>query len=157
MNKINRVIAIVCFFLSIALYLAIPSQVNQVSSTASTLAADFFPEFIALLLFISSVGLFAQAQIAIGQGYESEERPEVDWSREGKVAIVFGMMIAYVFAMRQTGFIIATLVFGGALLRLLGARTWWYYAIYVASVAITYYVFTKLLYVYLPTLGIWVL
>ena len=156
MNKINRVIAIVCFFLSIALYLAIPSQVNQASSTAVTLAADFFPGFIAILLFVSSIGLFVQSEIAIRQNYEAEEGMTYDWGREVKVVVVFVMMILYVLAMRWTGFLIASFVFGVALLWTLKVRTWWYYVVYAACVLVVYYVFTKLLYVYLPTLDVWI-
>lgn len=58
MNKTNRLIAVVFFFVGAGLYLLTPSQVSQASTAPATLGAAFFPKFIAFLMACSSIGLF---------------------------------------------------------------------------------------------------
>lgn len=157
MNKTNRLLAIVFFFVGVALYLLTPSQVSQISTAPATLGADFFPKFISFLLICSSIGLFLQSQMAIRQNYETEEKPDVDWRRETKVVLVMAMMIAYILLMTPLGFILSTVLFGVALLFLLGSRSPWHYLVYVVCVGVIYLVFKHLLYVHLPALGVWIL
>ncbi len=157
MNRINTFIAVFFFLAGAALYLATPSQVSQVSTAPATLGADFFPKFIAVLMLVSSAGLFIQSRLAIRQGYESEEKPDCDWRRESKVAVVMAMMIAYILLMPAIGFILSTTAFGVALLFLLGDRAPGHYAVYILCVGVIYWVFKHLLYVHLPELGVWIL
>ena len=157
MNNINRVIAVFFFVVGLALYLITPSQVSQISTASGKMGADFFPKFVSMLMMFAAVGLFVQTQVAIMQGHEIEARPEYDWSREIKVVIVLIMMVIYVVVMPHLGFILSSILFGCLLILLLGKSRWWYYAVYVASVGVIYYVFKYLLYVHLPALGVWVL
>ena len=155
MNKANRIFAAVCCLLAAALYLAVPSQVSAVSTTSSTLGADFFPKLVAFLLFLSGAGLLIQSHCAIRGDYEMEESPVMDWRSEAKAAVSFIMIILYVTAMPMLGFVISSTAFGAAALLFLGKARWWHYAVHAVCVLAVNHVFSELLYIWLPTFGRW--
>lgn len=158
MNRINQVVAVICLLIAVTLYLLTPSQVSSVSSSSGiTLGADFFPRFVSILMGLSAVGLFVQSQIAINHHYETEERPVSDPRREFRVAVAIFLLVLYAVYMPDLGFTISSLLFGAAFLAFLKVKVWWYYLIYAASVFVIFYVFTDLLYVFLPRYGWWIL
>ncbi|MDR1519589.1 MAG: tripartite tricarboxylate transporter TctB family protein [Planctomycetota bacterium] len=159
MNKTNRIVAAVCFLAGLVLYHIVPYQVSLVSTSPVTLAASFFPRFIAILMMGASAALFLQAQVAIARGYEVDDSPASNPPRRGeaKAAAVFVMIVVYSILMDRIGFILSSLLFGFSLLAVLKAGKWWHYPIYAACVGVIYYVFRYLLYVHLPALGVWFL
>lgn len=148
MNKVNRVVGIIFLFLGTVLYIITPFQTKALST--SKMGPSFFPRVVAIIMIVCSIGLIIQTTIAMKYNHETEEKPEVNWQKEKKVAFVFAMLIVYALCIEPVGFLISSIVFGVALLYVLNTRKWWYYAIYIALVGVVYYVFSKLLYIHLP-------
>lgn len=150
MNKTNMVLAIISCVVGILILILIPFQVSAVSSNDRTLGADFFPKLIGVLMIVASVGLFAESFYAYKLGIGSEAETGIQWKREKKVLTIFLLLVVYVLALQFVGFLVGSILFGTAMMIILGVRTWWYFVIFIVSVFIVYYVFHYLLYVHLP-------
>jgi uncharacterized membrane protein len=148
------ILAGVCSILGILILLLIPFQVSAVSSNEKTLGADFFPRFIGILLIVASIGLFVETYIAHRMGHEAEGKIDSEWKKERKVLMIFLMLVVYIVALQYIGFIVGSILFGVAMMYVLGVRTWWFYLIFIGSVFLVYYVFHFLLYVHLPSFSL---
>lgn len=147
------VIGIIFLVFGILLYIITPFQTKAISS--SKYGPAFFPKVTAFIMIVCSIGLIIQSVAVIRYGHDNnEEKADVNWQKEKKVASVFAMLILYVLCIKPIGFSIASAVFGVSLLYVLNARKRWYYAIYISLLVVINYVFTNLLYVHLPSLNL---
>jgi len=153
----NQVLAGVCFCIGLAIRILTDFQVTAVSSSANTLSPSFFPEFVAYLIMICSVGLFVQSAIALKQGYSTEKFEKRDRKKELKVLTAFLMLIVYTALCGIIGFFLASEVFVAVFLLLMNEKKLWRYAVAAVCVCIIYYCFRYLLFIHLPQLGIWII
>jgi magnesium-transporting ATPase (P-type) len=152
MNKANRILAIICFLLGVLLLWSIPMQIPHIGDRSrQILTADAFPRFVGFLLIISSIGLFIQAQIGILYDTETESAPDFNLKKGKKVFVTFGFILAYAVLLPQLGFLIASIGFCYLYLFYMRVKKWWYYVIITILIVIIYVIFTKFLYIFLPT------
>jgi hypothetical protein len=154
MNRINRYLSFIFFGLGVLLWLSIPSQVSMGSSIAQKgLGPDFFPSFVAVMTMICAVGLYIQTVFRMRMEPDSEEgeQPIFSWKRERNSALVFVVMLVSVFLIDEIGFIPGAFLMGLGLLWILKTQKWWHYIVYTVFLLLVYFVFTKLLYIHLPS------
>jgi len=153
----NQILAGICFAIGLMIRILIKYQVTAISSSANTLSPSFFPEFVAYLIMVCSVGLFVRSAIAIRQGHSMEQFEKRDRRKEAKVLVTFLMLIVYTALCGIVGFFLASEVFVVAFLFLMSVKKWWHYAISMTCVFVIYYCFRYLLYIHLPQLGWWII
>lgn len=129
----------------------------QGSVSAQQMVPSTYPKFIALLMIVCSIAQFIQSTISIKRGIDLEKWEKREIKREGKVLLIFLLILAYIWGSSIIGFCLASIIFVCAFLALLNVKKWWYYAIAVVLSFVAFYCFRYLLYVRLPTLGVWII
>ena len=127
-----------------------PFQVSAVSSNEKTLE-PIFPRFIGILLIVASIGLFVETYIAHRMGHEAEGKS----IRNGKgtQSLIFLMLVVYIVA-QYIGFIVGSILFGVAMMYVLGVRTWWFLSHFYWQCVSSLLCVPFLLYVHLPSFSL---
>jgi len=95
---------------------------------------DFFPKLLAGLLILLALPLLVRGLSRRSDRVETE--PIDRWARAG---LVIALMLVYVWALPRLGFLLATVIYLGVMIRLAGTRRW--RAIVGAALAITALIF----------------
>lgn len=147
MKRINVGVAAVCVALAAyALFEASTFRHTVVGNDPTGPA--FFPRLMAAALILLSAILLGQTFI----GPPAAPEP-ADAEKKRLLPPVAGMAVlfGYALVLEPLGFIVATAILAVAFLLLCGVRKWYVLALYPAAVSlIVYYVFRKLLIVFLP-------
>lgn len=150
MKKNNIVLSVFFFFVGVLVYVIIPSQIPNLGVVKSgSFTPASFPRLLAILMIVFSLGLLLQSVL---EKKQEENTEKIDWKDEKKVLVIFLMILAYVFLLEIIGFILASIIFGTAFLFFQKVRKWHYYIILYLMVIFVYFSFSKLLFVYLPSL-----
>lgn len=157
MNRINQIISVVFCLIGVVIIVISPHAVTAGSVSAAQLAPDFFPKFIGWFVVVCSIAQFIQSTVQIKLRVEVEEKEPREIKREGKVLLIFVMILAYIAVSKVIGFFLASAIFVCAFLAVLNVKKWWYYVIAVILSFVAFYCFRYLLFVRLPLLGIWII
>ena len=142
---------IVFLFLSLALYLLLPSQI--VTRETSRVTARTIPQ-----LMILGMGLFSLILVVQGWFFEPKReytiRPDL-FTRPGfrgelRTLAFIAKLTVYALLFPVIGYMASTLLLVAGILAYYRCRTWWFYAIAFGNVVFVYFVFRMLLKVKLP-------
>ncbi len=155
----DMVLACVAAAVAAAILLLVPDQVRIITTgNRAQVTAQTFPILAGVLLLASAAGLFGKSLLQRRQEQQvasaESGAPEAEPSDRKKTALAFLFMLVYIIIMNRTGFLLSSLLFGGAFLYLNGIRKWWQYVIFAGMAFATFALFKYGLYVPLPTLGL---
>ena len=156
MSKINIGLSIFFLLFGIAILVITPLEVTAVSSAFNGMVPSTFPKFVGWFAIVMSVCEFIDTLLHIKNKTDEEEFEERDKKREGKVLLIFLLMILYTCLCGILGFFFASVVFVVAFLALMGVKQWWNYAIAIVACFIIFYAFRYMLYIHLPRIKLWI-
>lgn len=146
MKKFNLGTAIVMIFLSVGIFYQtkdMPKTFNQAPGPG------FWPRLLAVAVLILSAGLIIQTYV----GKMDWEEMLVDVKMPGvqRVFMLFAAFAVFAFSLNYLGFIITSLIFVPAVMRILGeTRVKWLFLTSVGTTAFVYLIFVKCLRLVLP-------
>ncbi|MCT4597882.1 MAG: tripartite tricarboxylate transporter TctB family protein [Vallitalea sp.] len=142
--RTNLVSGIVFAGFSIVVWFLIPLQIES-SGMSALVDAQFVPKLCTILLFIFSIILLIQSLV-----FKKDKSTEIDFTKEMKVILFFGILFIYLILITIIGFLISSLAFSTVSLLYLKCRKWTGYICTYAVVICLYLVFTMVLQVPLP-------
>ena len=152
MKKIDRIVAIVTFLFSVLVLIIIPKEITAVGSTSVGMTARTYPSFAAWALLLCSIGLFVSSFIS---HTEEGTAPQFVIAEELKVFLVLLIIFFYALACEYLGFYLSTILTGSIFMLLFKDKVWYHHVIYIVFTTVSFLLFTKVLYIHLPKLGIW--
>ena len=143
---INICVGIALCILSIAIILYAEQYVGVGNNRYGP---NFFPQVLAVMLFIASFSLIVQAM----RGNQMKNLETINKQGFIRASITLGITIGYLFIMQVLGFYISTIIFLFVTIRYLGQKNYWLNIIVSIGVAsIVYAIFQSLLKIPLPEL-----
>jgi len=142
MKKVDRWVAVVSILFALLALFIIPREIRSVGSSVIGMSARSYPTFAAV-----AVNSFVVK--------DNREAPKLVLSEELKVLLILGVILGYALLCEYLGFFLSTVLVGAALMMIYKDRIWWHYAIYFVFILGCYFLFTNLLYIHLPKLGVW--
>ena len=144
-KKIDISVGTVLSILSVAIYLFAGTYKG---SGVSTYGPNVFPQFLAVMLFITSILLIVNAV----KGKSQTDLEGINFPGLIRTGITVGISIIYLVAMQFLGFLISTLIFLLVMIRYLGQKNKLTLIISSVSVSIIVYaIFKDFLKIPLPT------
>lgn len=147
MKKANIVVAAIFFVIGIFIFSSTAAY-NYAIATDPGPAA--WPRFLAILLILLSVLMVIEG--FVGEKYRDNNEAIVWWNADMKrVYATMGTFLGFAVLLHYCGFIIASLIFIPAIMRILGETKWW--KLILTDVCITfgvYILFGIILRVHLP-------
>lgn len=151
MKKVDRWVALgSILFAAIALFI-IPREIAAVGSSVVIMSARTYPTFAAIAIIVCSLGLLLTSFLS----HDDTAAPTIIRAEELKVLLVLGIILAYAIACEYLGFFISTILVGNVFMLVFKDRTWYHHVIYCVFIFACYMLFTRLLYIHLPKLGVW--
>lgn len=151
MKKVDRWVAGVSILFALLVLLIIPREISSVGSSVIGMSARTYPTFAAVAMAACGVGLLINSFVS----KDDQEAPKLVLSEELKVLLILGVILAYALLCEHLGFFLSTVLAGSVLMLIYKDRTWWHYVIYFLFILGCYMLFTRLLYIHLPKLGVW--
>ncbi|MCH3917265.1 MAG: tripartite tricarboxylate transporter TctB family protein [Spirochaetia bacterium] len=132
--------------LSIVIWIAIPFQIQ--STSQEMLNGQFFPRIVSIIMFTGSI---LQIVSTLRERHRNQSADnKLDFSDGKKVAILLGIIIAYLILMTNFGFLVPSLIIGAAILLFFKQKKPVYYLSVELAVVAIFFVFKYLLNVQLP-------
>lgn len=158
MNRKNQLISIFFILFGIFILVILPIGIPFIGSvSAKQMSPNSYPTFIAWFMIVCGVIQFILSTVSIMLGTEIEEWEKREAKKEAKVLLTFVLILLYIWGSGVIGFFLASAIFTCVFLAILRVKKWWYYVTAVALSFVAFYCFRYLLYVRLPTLGIWII
>ena len=151
MKKVDRWVAVVSILLALFALFIIPREIRSVGSSVIGMSARSYPTFAAVAMAVCGVGLLVNSFVV----KDNREAPKLVLSEELKVLLILGVILGYALLCEYLGFFLSTVLVGAALMMIYKDRIWWHYAIYFVFILGCYFLFTNLLCIHLPKLGVW--
>ncbi len=138
--------------LAAIMWFLVPEQIQTIEQ--SSINAQTFPRIAIAGLFIFSTALCIQGLRRPKKTvvFDNTLWQSENFKKEMRTILFASMLIVYGLLFNIIGYIADTILLVIGVLLFYRSRTWWYYAISVASVLIVYAVFTYVLNVNLPRL-----
>ena len=156
MNTANILLSVVFIVFGIIILVLTPLQVTAVSSSFNGMVPQSFPKFVGWFTIAAGICQFVDSSIRIIQKREDETMEKRDKKKEGKVLIIFVLLIVYTIFIDIIGFAFASIAFVCAFLAILNVKNWVHYTIAVGAAIIIFYCFRYLLFIHLPRIGLWI-
>lgn len=152
MKKVDQWIAIGSIVFSVIVLFLIPSQISTVGSSVVGMSARTFPRFASISIIVCSVLMLINSFIST----DDTPAPVIIRKSELKVLLILGVILAYAIISQYLGFLLSTCLVGCAYIIICNDKVWYHYLIYCVTVFACYYLFTKVLYIHLPKMGVWI-
>lgn len=156
MNTANVLLAIFFILFGIFILVLTPFQVTAVSSSFNGMVPQSFPRFVGWFTVVTGVCQLVDSLIRIVQKRDDEEMEKRDAKREGKVILIFALLVAYTALCDIIGFCFASIIFVCAFLALMGVKKWLHYVIAIVLCVVIFYCFRYMLYIHLPRANVWI-
>lgn len=151
MKKVDRWVAIVSILFALLALIVIPREISSVGSSVIGMSARTYPTFAAVAMAVCGLGLLINSFVV----KDDQRAPKLVLSEELKVLLILVVILIYALLCEHLGFFLSTVLVGSALMLIYKDKIWWHHAIYILFILGCYILFTKLLYIHLPKLGIW--
>lgn len=156
MNTANIILSVFFILFGVFILILTPIQVTAVSSSFNGMVPQSFPKFVGWFTIVVGACQLVDSCIRVFQKREDEVMETRDKKKEGKVLIIFALLIVYTMLIDVIGFAFASIAFVCAFLAILGVKNWIHYVIAVVLSIIIFYCFRYLLFIHLPRIGIWI-
>jgi len=156
MNTANVILATFFIIFGILILVFTPIQVTAVSSSFNGMNPQSFPKFVGWFTVVVGACQLVDSLIRIAQKRDDETMEKRDSKREGKVILIFALLLAYTALCGVIGFCFASILFVCAFLALMGVKNWLHYVIAVVMCVVIFYCFRYLLYIHLPRANVWI-
>ncbi|WP_100010042.1 tripartite tricarboxylate transporter TctB family protein [Lentibacillus sediminis] len=146
----NLVGGIIMMLLSIIIWFLIPEQIaTDPAFQGGIVDSRFVPRILVGIMFILSMFLITLSLI-----FKKENIVVYDLKNEFRAFGYLGILVLYVLLVNYAGFLIACLLMGIGTLAYMKSKSLKYYMIIIVAFLIIYFVFTNLLAVPLPGMGV---
>ena len=156
MNTANIILSVFFIVFGIVILILTPLQVTAVSSSFNGMVPQSFPKFVGWFTIAAGLCQLVDSIIRVLHNREDEVMEKRDKKKEGKVLIIFLLLVVYTMLIDVIGFALASVAFVCAFLAILNVKNWIHYAIAIAASLIIFYCFRYLLFIHLPRIGFWI-